>query len=207
METPSSPFARPAAALIAVIALGSLALQIWANLDRDGSALAAAGAMLRYFTIWSNLGAGLVLGWVALSRRMPAVLLHMLATALTIVGLVYWTLLAAMHHPAGLERFTNQLHHTIVPVATILWWFVFAPLPRHAARSVGAVMIMPVAYAVFALTHGARTGFYPYFFLDRTTLSWSQVAVNIAGLALLFALCGVLLLAVKRWLGARAKTI
>lgn len=61
MDTPSPPFARPAAALIALMALGSLVLQITLNFDRDGSVLAAAGNLLRYFTIWSNLAAGLLM--------------------------------------------------------------------------------------------------------------------------------------------------
>lgn len=128
----------------------------------------------------------------------------MLASALAIVGLVYWTLLAGMHHPEGLNRLTNQLHHTIVPLATILWWLAFAARPQRMARAIAAVTIMPVAYAVFALVNGARSGFYPYFFIDRSTLGWGQIALNMVGLAFLFALCGALLLGLKRWLSARA---
>ena len=203
MDQPSSPFARPAAAIIAIAALGALALQTTLNLERDGSPLVSAGLLLRFFTIWGNLAAGLVMGWIALGRRVAPEIVHALATALGIVGLVYWLLLAEMHHPGGLDRITNQFHHTLVPLATILWWLAFGQRSENATRSIGVVMIAPVAYAVFALAYGAASGFYAYFFLDAGQLGWAQLAINIFGLAVLFALVGALLLGVKRAINAR----
>ena len=203
MDQPSSPFARPAAAIIAIAALGALALQTTLNLERDGSPFVSAGLLLRFFTIWGNLAAGLVMGWIALRRRVAAEIVHALATALAIVGLVYWLLLAGMHHPEGLDRITNQFHHTLVPLATILWWIAFGQRSANAMRSIGVVMIAPVAYAVFALAYGAASGFYAYFFLDAGQLGWAQLAINIVGLAALFALVGALLLGAKRAINAR----
>ena len=204
MDQPSSPLARPAAAIIAIAALGALALQTTLNLDRDGSPLVAAGLLLRFFTIWGNLAAGLVMGWIALGRRAAPEVLHALASALAIVALVYWLLLAGEHHPVGLDRVTNQFHHTLVPLATILWWFIFASASTSFWRSVGTVMIAPVIYAIFALAYGAASGFYAYFFLDAATLGWGQIAANILGLAVLFALVGALLLAMKKAVTGRA---
>ena len=203
MDQPSSPFARPAAAIIAIVALGALALQTALNLERDGSPLVSAGLLLRFFTIWGNLAAGLVMGWIALGRRMAPEIVHALATALAIVGLVYWLLLAGMHHPEGLDRITNQFHHTLVPLTTILWWLAFGQRSESVLRSVGVAMIAPVAYAVFALAYGAASGFYAYFFLDAGELGWAQLAINIFGLAVLFSLVGALLLGVKRAINAR----
>ena len=203
MDQPSSPFARPAAAIIAIAALGALALQTTLNLERDGSPLVSAGLLLRFFTIWGNLVAGLVMGWIALGRRVVPEIVHALATALAIIGLVYWLLLAGMHHPEGLDRMTNQFHHTLVPLATILWWLAFGQRSANTMRSIGVAMIAPVAYAVFALAYGAASGFYAYFFLDAGQLGWAQLAINIVGLAVLFALVGALLLGVKRVINAR----
>ena len=204
MDQPSSPFARPAAAIIVIVALGALALQTALNLERDGSPLVSAGLLLRFFTIWGNLAAGLIMGWIALGRRVVPEIVHALATALGIVGLVYWLLLADMHHPEGLDRIINQFHHTLVPLATILWWLAFGQHSENAARSVGVAMIAPVAYPVFALAYGAASGFYAYFFLDAGQLGWAQLAINIVGLAVLFALVGALLLGAKRAINARA---
>ena len=204
MDYASSPLPRLCAGIIAIAALGALALQTTLNLDRDGSPLVAAGLLLRFFTIWGNLAAGLLMGWVALGRRLAPEVLHALAAALAIVALVYWALLAGNHRPEGLDRVTNQFHHTLVPLATIGWWLAFAPRPASPWRSTSVVMIAPVLYAIFSLAYGAASGFYPYFFLDRSTLGWGQIAVNIGGLALLFALMGLALLGLKRLLNARA---
>ncbi|MDG5746661.1 Pr6Pr family membrane protein [Qipengyuania sp. XHP0207] len=203
MDQLSSPLARPAATIIAVAALGALALQTTLNLERDGSPVVSAGLLLRFFTIWGNLAAGLVMAWIALGRRVAPEIVHALATALAIVGLVYWLLLAGMHHPEGLDRITNQFHHTLVPLVTIVWWLAFGQRSAKAMHSVGVVMIAPVAYAVFALAYGAASGFYAYFFLDAGQLGWAQLAINIGGLAMLFALVGALLLGVKRAINAR----
>jgi hypothetical protein len=196
--------ARSLAALIAVVILCALALQTTLNLDRDGTPLVAFGLLLRYFTIWSNLAAALIMGRIALGGRVPQPVLFALVTALTIVSLVYWSLLAADHHPIGLDRLTNQVFHTFGPWATIGWWVAFAPTQAISRRALPGVMIAPVLYTVFALANGAMTGFYPYFFLDRSKFGWAQIAFNITGLALFFLAMGGLLLGIKRLLSARA---
>lgn len=195
---PYSAPARISAALISAAAFGALILQCFLNLERDGLFFVAAGLLMRFFTIWSNLGAAIIMAWIASGRRVAPEALHALASALAIVALVYWTLLAGMHHPEGWDRVTNQFHHTIVPLATILWWYVFGERSEHFGRSVAATMIAPVLYAIFALAYGGASGFYAYFFLDRSTLDWAQIAFNIVGLALLFALIGAIMLSAKR---------
>lgn len=204
MDRPFFAISRLWAALIALTVIAALAVQTTLNLERDGSPLVAFGLLLRFFTIWSNLAAALVMGWLAMGRRVPQPVLFALATALAIVGLVYWLLLAADHHPVGLDRLTNQVFHTFSPIATIGWWLAFAPPHAISRRELPSVMIAPVLYTIFALANGAVTGFYPYFFLDRTKFAWSQLALNITGLALLFLAMGGLLLGFKRLVSARA---
>lgn len=200
----TTPLARSIAAIIGTTIIAALALQTTLNLERDGSPLVAFGLQLRYFTIWSNLAAALLLGWIASGRRVPQPVLFALATALTIVSLVYWTLLAAEHHPVGLDRLTNQLFHSFGPLATIGWWLAFSPPRAVTRRTLPVVMIAPLVYTGFALVNGALTGFYPYFFLDRERFGWGQLALNITGLALLFLATGALLLGFKRLISARA---
>jgi len=200
LSTPS----RTCAAIIAALAFGALALQTTINIEQDGSPLVAFALLLRFFTIWSNLAAALVLTRIALGGRVPQPLLFALATALTIVGLVYWVLLAPDHHPVGLDKLTNQVFHTITPLATVLWWLGYAPHHPISRRTLPLVMIAPVLYTGFALVNGALTGFYPYFFLDRSKFGWGQLAFNITGLALFFLVMGAALLGVKRLVSARA---
>lgn len=196
--------ARIAAGVISVAALAALALQCTLNLERDGSPLLAAGLLMRYFTIWSNLAAGLVLGWVAMKGRVRAAVPFAIATALAIVAVVYWTLLAKDHHPVGWDRWTNQMHHTLVPAATIAWWAIFTRPVDATWRSIPFVTIAPIAYTAFVIGYGAVSGFYPYFFLNVPRFGAAQVGLNLVGLALAFMLFGALLLGLRRMVSLRA---
>lgn len=189
---------RISAAAIALLAFATLALQTTIN---EGSPLVAFALLFRFFTIWSNFAAGAVMGWIALGRNISGRVLFALATALTIVALVYHALLAADHHPVGLDWWTNLAFHTIIPAATILWWIVSTRREGFAWAAVPYVMVAPVIYTVFALAYGAATGFYAYFFLDKSALGWGQLMLNITGLALFFMMMGALLMGLRSLLG------
>ena len=196
---PSAPaFARLGAAAIGLTALIALALQTTINLDRDGSPLVSFVLLLRYFTIWSNLAAGLILLWVGAGRHAGERVLFALATALSVVALVYRALLSADHDPVGLDWWTNLAFHTLIPASAIAWWIAWSDRAHLTWRSLPLVTPAPVAYTLFALANGAATGFYPYFFLDLPALGWGQLVFNITGLALFFVLMGVLLLGLRR---------
>ncbi|WP_369026169.1 Pr6Pr family membrane protein [Qipengyuania sp. RANM35] len=195
---------RVVAGTISLAALAAIVVQCNLNLERDGSPLVAFALLLRFFTLWANLAAGVLLGWVAARGRIHAGIPFALATALAIVAVVYWALLAADHHPIGWDRYTNQMHHTIVPLATIIWWAKFTRPVDAGWRSIPIVTIAPLAYTGFALTYGAISGFYPYFFLDVPKFGMAQVLVNLIGLAAAFMLFGALLLALRRLVSPRA---
>ncbi len=116
---PISTPARLAAAVISVLALVAIAV-LPAN--AEGGYLANLGGLMRFFTIWGNLAAGIVFGLIALGAPAKRGIMAALATALTVVGSIYWALLAGDHEPVGIERITNQVHHTIVPIASVIWW-------------------------------------------------------------------------------------
>lgn len=184
-------FARPLAAAIALAGLVTLALQTVLNLQRDGSPLVSFALLLRYFTIWTNFGGALLFAWLASGRALSARLLLALATAYAVVAMVYHGLLAADHHPVGLDWWTNLLFHTVLPASAIGWWLAFAPRPQW--RALPFVMLAPVLYTGFALVVGRTTGFYPYFFLDQPRLGWAMLLAHLAGLALFFLLTGAVL--------------
>ncbi len=193
-----SPVARLSAGAIALAAFGALGLQITINSGEELSPFASAGLMLRYFTIWGNLAAAILMLHLARGKIVRADIMAALSTALAIIAVVYWGLLSGMHHPAGLDRVTNQFHHTIIPAATIGWWMAFSPKVASIPRALIVIMAGPLIYTAFALIVGAATGFYAYFFLDRSTLSWGEIALYQTGLAAFFAATGAALIAVKR---------
>ena len=94
MGIASSP-ARKAAAILALIAWTGLVVQFASVLPRSASAIDALWAMLRFFTITTNLlmavvMSGIVLGWAGLwSQR----LLGGVTLAMVFVGVVHVTLL------------------------------------------------------------------------------------------------------------------
>lgn len=200
MNQPLSRPARLTAAATGMLALASLALQTTINLESDGSPLVSFALLLRFFTIWSNLAAGLILLWVAAGKTVSERVLFALATALSIVALVYHALLAMDHHPVGLDWWTNLAFHTVVPAATIGWWIAWSDRAQLTWRSLPLVTPAPVAYTIFALLYGAASGFYPYFFLDLPNLGWVQLLLNVAGLALFFVAMGAILLGLRRLL-------
>lgn len=200
MNQPLSRPARLTAAATGMLALASLALQTTINLESDGSPLVSFALLLRFFTIWSNLAAGLILLWVAAGKTVSERVLFALATALSIVALVYHALLAMDHHPVGLDWWTNLAFHTVVPAATIGWWIAWSDRAQLTWRSLPLVTPAPVAYTIFALLYGAASGFYPYFFLDLPNLGWVQLLLNVTGLALFFVAMGAILLGLRRLL-------
>lgn len=195
---PPSRTARILAGVISVAAFAALGGQTTLNADTGLSLLASAGLMLRYFTIWGNLTAAILLLHLARGKSVRADIMAALSTALAIIAVVYWALLSGYHAPVGLDRVTNQFHHTIIPAAVIAWWMAFSPKVGSIPRALATVMAAPLIYTAFAMIVGAVSGFYAYFFLDRNTLSWGEFVLYQIGLALFFAITGAALIALKR---------
>lgn len=199
-------FSRPArtvAGAISLSALVAIAVQTMLNLERDGSPLVALGLLLRYFTIWSNMAAALLFAVISLRGKMDARVTFALATALAMVGIVYHLLLSADHHPVGADWYTNQMHHTVVPLASVFWWLTFSRTHATGWRTLPVVIAVPVIYTAFALVVGELTAFYPYFFLDLPTLGWPRLLLNVAGLGLVFMAFGAVLMGARRLVTAR----
>lgn len=198
MDNRPSLTARVFAAMIGVVAIATLALQTTINTEPGSSALENFAFLFRFFTIWSNFAAGLVLLWISAGRPVSERVTFALATALTIVALVYHALLAVDHHPVGLDWWTNLNFHTIIPAGYIVWWIAFSDRAHLTWRSLPWVMVFPIIYSVFALIYGASTGFYAYFFLDLPALGWARLLLNMTGLSLFFVLMGALLLGLRK---------
>jgi len=189
-----APSARRWAAAIAAAAFIALAVQPLLGERSYGQNLVL---MLRWFTIWGNLVACAIMAMMALGKRVSPGVMAALATALTIIGAIYWILLSGEHSPNGYDRITNQFHHTIIPAATVLWWLAFTPKARSTRALIPTIMIPPISYGIFTLINGHLTGFYAYFFLDLPTLGWPQFALSNALLAAFFAGVGAGLVTLK----------
>lgn len=189
--------ARLFAAVIGVAGLATILLQIVVSAERDGTGYGLAFAhMLRFFTLWTNTAGALVFLSIAWGKVHSSRVMLALATAYAVVAVVYHALLARTHHPVGFDVLTNLMFHTLLPAAAIGWWIAFAPRPEWS--QLPFVMIAPMIYTLFALTVGAATRFYPYFFLDQPKLGWGGFAGWTAGLAAFFFLMGAALEGLRR---------
>ena len=98
---------------------------------------------------------------------------------ITVTGIVYSTVLAAIHQPHGTaETLVNLAVHYIVPVAVIAGWLAFGPRPRVDRCTVDWSLLFPVLWMAYTLVRGAVWGWYPYPFVDAASHGYLRVAAN-----------------------------
>lgn len=149
-----------------------------------------------YFTILTNL---LVASCVTFGMKKQKV---MAATAvyITIVGAVYNLILRFTWDPQGLQKVTDELLHTVIPVWFVVFWAMYVPKNQLQWRDAFTWLIYPAAYSIFTVVRGAYTDWYPYPFIDPTSIGWTMTAINsvfvlIAFLVVSFVVIGVAKLA------------
>lgn len=135
--------------------------------------LARWSSCFSFFTILTNIGAVLVhvsllspggYAWFPAfaGPRMRAGV----AVAITLVFIIYATVLAQLWQPQGLFPLCDVLLHYVTPVLFVLWWFVAGADGSTRWRDISWWMIYPVAYLAYALARGPISGEVPYPFLD-----------------------------------------
>jgi hypothetical protein len=203
--------ARSIAAAGALIGFAGLALQYWllyADMTNNGATpLAATWRYFAYFTILTNTFVTLVMAGAALKPanqtglNAPRVEL-MAVTSILFVCVVYNLLLASRWDPQGWQKVADVVVHNVVPIVFALFW-ALRPHGALSWRDAPFAAIWPLSYAVYGLTRGALDGFYPYFFMDPSTISWGEIARNLAGLVAAFILGALLLVSISRALSPR----
>jgi len=138
--------------------------------------------LFSFFTIQSNL---FVLGTsiaLALSIRRDGPVWRVLRLdaliGIIITGLVYETILAPLVHLTGWALVATIGFHYIAPWATLIGWLIFGPRPRMSWVTLPFAFIWPVLWLVYTFIHGAVTGWYPYPFLDVTTIGFEASVRN-----------------------------
>lgn len=158
-----------------------------------------------YFTILSNIVVAVVLvmlvarpaifarpdrtGLVWRALRLDSVLM------ITITGIVY-NLLLASGPKTGWDFVSNAFQHNITPVVTVAVWLLAGPRGLVSWKVVGASLVLPLAWAVFALVRGSQIGAYPYPFLDVATNGYASVLAFIAQILLVALIFAVVLLGI-----------
>jgi hypothetical protein len=155
-----------------------------------------------FFTILTN--ALLVVHLLAIAKdwKIPASRAAGLLLSILMVGAVYHLVLAGLWAPQGRAWWVDQGLHSAMPLGYLLWWLAFAPKTLRWS-DLPTWLLWPAAYAAYALTRGALTGFWAYPFLNADALGWPRVALICAGLLLAFTALGAAILTLARRLQAR----
>jgi len=164
---------------------------------------------LSYFTNLSNVIVAIVFTMLARNpyRRgavWSAVRMDSLVM-ISITGLIYAIVLAPDAQVEGLDIIVNSIKHYIVPVMTVLLWLLLGPRRQLTFISVFTALAIPIAWAGYTLIRGEFIAAYPYGFLNVVAYGLPAVLVNIAGVAALGVVLGLLFWGIDRVLGSRQR--
>jgi hypothetical protein len=164
---------------------------------------------LSYFTNLSNLIVAIVLTMLARKPERGGAIWHAVRmdslVMISITGLIYAIVLAPDAQVEGLDIIANAIKHYIVPAMTVFLWLLVGPRRQLTLLSVFTALVIPISWAVYALIRGEFIQSYPYGFLNVVALGLPAVSINIAGVAALGIILGLLFWAVDRLLAIRQK--
>ena len=196
------------AAVAALTGWAALLLQLWltvATVLAQGRGWPMGMVIyFGYFTILSNLLVALVLSAWCISSGSPGqgwltrpVTLTIAASAITIVGLVYFLILRHTWKPEGLQFVADATLHYVMPVLMVLFWA--CAVPARALRWAHApwLLLYPLAYLVYVFARGEVFGLYPYEFIDVLKTGYPAALRNSVGLIAAYAVVAGLFVGVK----------
>lgn len=176
-----------------------------------------SGDTLAYFTILSNIVVFVffLIIWIKtlqdiLHKKTEGGNTHLIRTkgiatlCITVTGLVYAFLLADYTAKSN-YTFQNLSHHYIIPVMTVLDYFLFDEKGKlkwyHPLLWVGCALLYLPYIFIRAIILGPDTALirYPYFFLNVDNLGVGGVALWCAGLVVFFSALAYLLYFYDRW--------
>lgn len=123
-----------------------------------------------------------------------------------VVGLVYHFLLHATWSPQGWALVANILLHYVMPAAILLDWLLFTAKGRLRWIDAAKWLAFPLIYGGWTLAHGLAADWWPYWFVDASTLGWAKAATYFGGLLVFFLAVGLVVVAIDRTLGRRDRT-
>lgn len=180
---------RALAALIAVISWCAFIAQTDITINRlvarGGGVLEGLDRLSMYLTNLTILMSALVFTSLALSLktplsrfcRQPSVISAVVAY-LAFVGIAYNLLLRHLWAPTGYRALVNESLHTVVPLLSMVYWIFFVPVFHSSVRKSLLWLVYPLGYLAITLWRGAASGFYPYPFINVSTLGYPRVMLN-----------------------------
>ena len=165
---------------------------------------------LSYFTNLSNIIVAIVFTMLARNPDRGGGVWHAVRmdslVMISITGLIYAIVLAPDAQVEGLDIIVNALKHYIVPVTTVALWLIVGPRRQVTFASVFTAIVIPITWAAFTLIRGHFIEKYPYDFLNVVAYGLPAVLTNIAGVAALGIVLGLVFWVIDRLLCGRGGT-
>ena len=204
---PSRSVFVAAAALLGWLALAlQLLLSIQLTTANGQGAWAGIWTYCGYFTISTNVLAALALTAAArgphgtVTRFFARADVHTaIAMSIVIVAAIYNLMLRQLWHPHGWQIVADNTLHVVMPALFLLHWWLAIPKATLRWPQVIVWQAYPAAYFAYVLVRGAVNGWYPYPFLDVTTLGYLHVLIDACVVLLVFVVVALLLVALGRW--------
>jgi hypothetical protein len=207
--------ARIVHAVTAVVVLTGLLVQAYASYHAGEGARFThpwerVANMAAYFTIWSNVIVGVTTAALALRPGLAGTAFTTLRlvglVGITITGVVYHAVLKQLFDFSGAAEAADQLLHSYVPVLAVAGCLLAGPRGRLTTRHARLSLLFVAVWGTATLVRGAVIDWYPYPFVDVVAHGYARVALNAAGVGLLYALVALGYVGVDRRLSARAGT-
>ncbi len=153
-----------------------------------------------YFTILTNLIVAVYFTsqtFNIFSKIKKSGILTAITIYILIVGSIYQLLLRSAWDPTGLQRITDELLHTIIPLLVLIYWYKYEKKSNLSYNQIPMWAIYPLLYLFYILIRGYSSAFYPYPFVNVTDLGYPKVFMNsfwilifFVGLSMLFVRIG-----------------
>ena len=127
-----------------------------------------------------------------------------IAVYISIVGLIYNTILRFIWAPQGWDRVADELLHLIIPVVFIIFWVKFVPKQNIEWKNVLPWTIYPIVYLGYTLLRGPSAQWYPYPFIDVITLGYNNVLINSTMVTAVFIIISLLFIGIAKMMSKRS---
>lgn len=168
---------------LAAVVTAALVAQFFVTLQLTGPPTSTRLIrMASFFTIQSNVLV-CVTSWALFLRPTRSDLLWRVLridaiAGISVTGLVYSIALSGLQHLHGWARLCDNVFHYIVPIAAFLGWLVVGPRGRVDRTTVLWGLVWPLLWFAYTLAHGAKSGWYPYHFIDAKRIGYGEALRN-----------------------------
>lgn len=188
---------KVAAYILSIIGWFALILQYYLTIENTTNSFTEANfRFFTYFTILTNLIVTIYFTCLALKNQREEYensgILTAITVYITVVGFIYQVILRAGFPPTFLQIIANELVHSVIPVFTIIFWYLYGNKKDLHYNMIPKWTIYPICYLLLILIRGHFSGFYPYPFVNVTNLGLSKVLINSLWISIFFIAVSVL---------------